>query len=63
MRQCEGKTQVQVYDYVDINVPVLKKMHVKRLKAYRDIGFESYKTGEMVLFSIDRLRVEKFEGK
>ncbi len=39
MRQCEGKTHVHVYDYADIKVPVLKKMHGKRLKAYRDLGF------------------------
>jgi len=39
LRQCEGKTQVQVYDYADTKVPVLKKMHGRRLKAYEDLGF------------------------
>lgn len=50
MRQCEGKSNIKVYDYADLKVSVLKKMHLKRLKAYRDIGFESNKKGEMALF-------------
>jgi hypothetical protein len=29
-----------VYEYVDAQVPVLKKMHARRLKAYKSIGFE-----------------------
>jgi len=43
LRQFDGKTQVLVYDYADEKVPVLKKMHGKRLKAYRDLGFTDEK--------------------
>jgi superfamily II DNA or RNA helicase len=39
MRACEGKTQVWVYDYVDVHVPVLKRMHLRRMKTYRSLGF------------------------
>ncbi len=35
----DNKRIVQVYDYVDRNVPVLFKMHEKRLKKYPAIGY------------------------
>lgn len=39
MRPYEGKTGVCVYDYVDARVPILQRMHQRRLKAYRTLGF------------------------
>ncbi|MGH2789316.1 MAG: DEAD/DEAH box helicase [Actinomycetota bacterium] len=39
LRTHEGKTRVAVYDYADPAVPVLKKMHTKRLRAYKSLGF------------------------
>lgn len=30
-----GKSEAQIYDYVDKNVPVLRRMFAKRAKAYR----------------------------
>lgn len=35
-----GKREVQIYDYVDVRVPVLARMFDKRLVAYRAIGYE-----------------------
>ncbi len=35
----EGKRIVQVYDYVDANVPMLGRMFEKRLKGYNVIGY------------------------
>lgn len=35
-----NKREVQVYDYVDVEVPVLARMFEKRLTAYRAIGYE-----------------------
>lgn len=35
------KSEVQVYDYVDVEVPVLGKMHRKRLKGYAALGYSS----------------------
>jgi len=52
MRQSEGKTQIRVYDYSDIKVPVLKKMHGKRLKAYRNLGFTVDKTEQETFIKI-----------
>ncbi len=38
-RSYEGKTEVKVYDYVDVHIPVLDRMYHKRLKAYHSVGY------------------------
>jgi len=38
-REHPGKRKVQVYDYIDANVPKLLRMHRKRLRGFRDIGY------------------------
>lgn len=38
-RSYPGKDEVQVYDYVDVHVPMLETMYQKRLKAYAAIGY------------------------
>lgn len=35
-----GKVEVQVYDFVDSAVPVLAKMHAKRMKGFKTLGYE-----------------------
>jgi superfamily II DNA or RNA helicase len=35
-----GKCETLVYDYVDNEVPVLRRMFAKRLSAYRSLGYE-----------------------
>ncbi|MDD2366085.1 MAG: DEAD/DEAH box helicase family protein [Desulfuromonadaceae bacterium] len=35
-----GKKEVRVYDYVDGSVPMLAKMHEKRMKGFRTLGYE-----------------------
>ena len=39
MRVHEGKASVRVYDYSDTHVPVLRKMHTRRLATYKSLGF------------------------
>lgn len=39
-RNYPGKSEVQIYDYVDVHIPVLEKMHQKRLKGYSSIGYK-----------------------
>ena len=40
-RNYEGKNEVQIFDYVDIRVPVLERMYQKRLKSYASIGYQT----------------------
>ena len=40
-RLCDTKKDVQVYDYVDIHVPMLEKMYGRRLKGYASIGYRA----------------------
>lgn len=35
-----GKRDALVYDYVDAELPVLRRMFTKRLRAYRSLGYE-----------------------
>jgi superfamily II DNA or RNA helicase len=35
-----NKTEVVIYDYADLNVPMLARMFERRLKGYRAIGYE-----------------------
>jgi len=39
-----GKQDVLIYDYVDAELPVLRRMFAKRLRAYRSLGYELAKT-------------------
>ena len=34
-----GKDEVRIYDYADLEVPVLERMYRKRLRAYRALGY------------------------
>ncbi|MCI8521278.1 MAG: DEAD/DEAH box helicase family protein [Clostridia bacterium] len=40
-RTYEGKSEVRIYDYIDINVPMLERMYQKRLLGYSSIGYKS----------------------
>ena len=44
LRSHEGKHHVELHDYVDIRVPVLDRMHTKRIPAYALLGFDVPKT-------------------
>lgn len=39
-RDYERKRTVIIYDYIDSHIPMCDKMYAKRLKAYRQIGYE-----------------------
>lgn len=45
LRSYEGKQRVVVYDYTDMQVAVLRSMHLKRLRAYKTLGFEQVMDG------------------
>ena len=40
LRSHEGKHHVELHDYVDTRIPVLDRMHTKRLPAYATLGFD-----------------------
>lgn len=46
-RDYQGKESVIIYDYVDSHISMFEKMYYKRLKAYKQIGYEVF-TGEAV---------------
>jgi len=38
-REKEGKTEARVYDYIDVQVPVLERMYRVRLRGYASFGY------------------------
>lgn len=40
-RLYQNKSEVQIYDYVDVHVGVLERMYQKRLKGYASIGYSA----------------------
>lgn len=41
LRNYRGKSSVRVYDYFDAKIPILSRMHFRRLKTYKGLGFEA----------------------
>jgi superfamily II DNA or RNA helicase len=39
-RRHTNKSLVQVFDYVDVNVPMLSRMFQKRLRGYQSLGYQ-----------------------
>ena len=39
-REHQGKAEVRLFDYLDVEVPVLARMFERRLKGYRAMGYE-----------------------
>ena len=58
-RDYEGKESVIIYDYVDSHISMFDKMYYKRLKAYKQIGYDVYageetpKQAANAIFDID----------
>jgi superfamily II DNA or RNA helicase len=40
-RRHKDKTDVRIYDYIDENIPVLRRMYEKRLRTYKVMGYKS----------------------
>lgn len=41
-RSHESKRRVEIFDYVDLSIPMLARMYQKRLKTYAKLGYEVY---------------------
>ena len=46
-RDCKGKSEVRIYDYVDVRVPLCDSMYRKRLKGYASVGYGTMATSNM----------------
>ena len=46
-RDYEGKRDVIVYDYIDASIPMLERMHRKRLRHYAKLGYEVMPSEEL----------------
>ncbi len=50
-RQYEGKNELQVYDYLDIQIPMLRQMFTRRKKGYTEHGYTFFNpTTDLALF-------------
>jgi hypothetical protein len=47
--------EVQVYDYVDSSVPMLAKMHEKRMKGFKAMGYEQESWRDVILVMVIQL--------
>ncbi len=55
LRPTASKSRVEVHDYVDTEVPVLARMHSKRLGAYSSLGFRMEKRRSVLDGSLDQV--------
>lgn len=63
-RENEGKSDVRVYDYIDIHEPVCESMYRKRLKGYSGIGYRVLSQDSPTLFdTTDNLQLSSYEGQ
>ena len=53
-RDCNGKSEARIYDYVDIRVPLCDSMYRKRLKGYASVGYGT-------IFTSDKAEISKHE--
>lgn len=47
-REYHGKTDVRIYDYIDIHLPLCDRMYRRRLKGYAAIGYQLLEKGVLV---------------
>jgi type I site-specific restriction endonuclease len=40
-RLVQGKSDVMVYDYVDVNIPMLERMYFTRIRHYKAVGYKT----------------------
>jgi superfamily II DNA or RNA helicase len=52
-RSHAAKRDIRVYDYVDADVPVLRRMYAKRLRAYKEMGYLSARSPLELSLAID----------
>ena len=48
-----AKRDIRIYDYVDSEVPVLRRMYAKRLRAYKELGYVIDSSAQELSFAMD----------
>jgi superfamily II DNA or RNA helicase len=48
-----AKRDIRIYDYVDSDVPVLRRMYAKRLRTYREMGYVSAASAQELSLAFD----------
>lgn len=62
-RDYEGKQEVIIYDYVDSHISMFDRMYYKRLRAYRQIGYDIYSNEVTGAESKDSVENAIFDGE
>lgn len=63
-RENAGKTDVRIYDYIDIHEPVCESMYRKRLKGYSTIGYRILSKESQTLFNTtEDVHLSSYEGQ
>lgn len=63
-RENTGKTDVRIYDYIDIHEPVCESMYRKRLKGYSTIGYRILSKESQTLFNTtEDVHLSSYEGQ
>ena len=63
-RECEGKSDVRIYDYIDIHEPMCDNMYHKRLRGYASIGYVTITQNAPTLFdALGDLDITTVEGQ
>ena len=63
-RECEGKSDVRIYDYIDIHEPMCDNMYHKRLRGYASIGYVTITQNAPTLFdALGDLDLTTVEGQ
>jgi superfamily II DNA or RNA helicase len=52
-RAHSAKRDIRIYDYVDAEVPVLRRMYAKRLRTYREMGYVCDEPAQELSLAID----------
>ena len=63
-REIEGKSDVRIYDYIDIHEPICERMYQKRLKSYVAIGYSVFSKSAYDLFGFtEEFDLSTYEGQ
>lgn len=63
-RENKGKTDVRIYDYIDMHIPMLSAMYHKRLRGYAIVGYQTITIESPTLFDdIIGIETPSSEGK